>query len=257
MATIATEPTSASGGILSCRVNGSDVEIPLDESGLTLLDVLRDKLGITSPKNGCEPQAQCGCCTVLMDGKPVLSCALKAEKAEGKTITTLEGLDEEHRQQIAESFVRCGGVQCGFCIPGMAMRGVRLCGDGTEPSREEIANSLSRTCAAAPATRRSSTASNNTPSCGAARRCRNCRPRTKSGKVGTSLPRYTGHDAVLGDCKYIDDITVPGMLYGARRVHRSSAGDRAGNRRRRRRWRCPACIASSPPPTCRASATSA
>ena len=107
---------------------------------LTLLDVLRDFLGITSPKNGCQPQAQCGCCTVLMDGKPVLSCALAPTKAEGKSITTLEGLDEEHRQQIAESFVRCGGVQCGFCIPGMAMRAVGLCEKNPTPSRDEIAN---------------------------------------------------------------------------------------------------------------------
>ena len=68
-----------------------------------------------------------------MDGKPVLSCALSPAKAEGKTITTLEGLDEEHRQQISESFVRCGGVQCGFCIPGMAMRGVGAVRQNAEP----------------------------------------------------------------------------------------------------------------------------
>jgi aldehyde oxidoreductase len=133
---------SASGGVLSCRVNDQDVEVQLTESGWTLLDVLRDQLGITSPKNGCQPQAQCGCCTVLMDGKPVLSCALKAEKAAGKSITTLEGLDEEHRGQLSESFVRCGGVQCGFCIPGMAMRAVGLCSNGQEPSRDEIALAL-------------------------------------------------------------------------------------------------------------------
>jgi xanthine dehydrogenase molybdenum-binding subunit len=216
MATVVSEPISAgAGGTLSCRVNGSDVEISLDESGLTLLDVLRDKLGITSPKNGCSPQAQCGCCTVLMDGKAVLSCALKAEKGEGKTITTLEGLDEEHRQQIAESFVRCGGVQCGFCIPGMAMRGVGLCGDGKECSRDEITNALKpHLCRCTGYTqivdsieqyaklRRGETL----PVLTAA---------DKSGKVGTSLLRYSGHDAVLGDRKFIDDMTVPGMLYGA------------------------------------------
>ena len=142
MATIASIATSAHGGVLSCRVNDRDVEFSLPESGWTLLDFLRDGLGITSPKDGCQPQAQCGCCTVLMDGKPVLSCALKAEKAEGKSITTLEGLDETHRQQIAESFVRCGGVQCGFCIPGIAMRAVGLCSNGHVPSRDEIAQAL-------------------------------------------------------------------------------------------------------------------
>ena len=128
---------------LSCRVNGSDVEVEIpDHEELTLLDVLRDHLGITSPKNGCAPQAQCGCCTILLDGKATLSCAIKPAKAVGKEITTLEGLDEEHRQQIADSFVRCGGVQCGFCIPGMAMRGVGLCDKNPNPTREEIINSL-------------------------------------------------------------------------------------------------------------------
>ncbi|HEY3394998.1 MAG TPA: 2Fe-2S iron-sulfur cluster-binding protein, partial [Lacipirellulaceae bacterium] len=128
---------------LSCRVNGEAVQLNLpDDSELTLLDVLRDFLGITSPKNGCQPQAQCGCCTVLMDGKPVLACALAPAKAEGKSITTLEGLDDEHRQQIAESFVRCGGVQCGFCIPGMAMRAIGLCEKNAAPTRGEIAAAL-------------------------------------------------------------------------------------------------------------------
>src|SRR4029453_12981022 len=102
-----TEPTSTIRQ-LSCQVNGEPIQLDVpDEDGLTLLDVLRDFLGITSPKNGCQPQAQCGCCTVLMDGKPILSCALTPEKADGKTIATLEGLDDEHRQQISESFVKC------------------------------------------------------------------------------------------------------------------------------------------------------
>ena len=128
---------------LSSTVNGEPVQLDLPAGDyVTLLDVLRDVLGITSPKNSCQPQAQCGCCTVLMDGKAVLSCALSPEKAEGKAITTLEGLDDEHRKQISESFVRCGGVQCGFCIPGMAMRAVGLCEKSINPSREEIAGAL-------------------------------------------------------------------------------------------------------------------
>ena len=229
---------------LSCQVNGEQVQLDLpNEDGLTLLDVLRDFLGITSPKNGCQPQAQCGCCTVLMDGKPVLSCALSPAKAEGKSITTLEGLDEEHRQQISESFVRCGGVQCGFCIPGMAMRGVGLCDKNAEPEpRRDRDWRSSRICAAARATRRSSTASSNTPSCAAANRCRSRSAADKSGRIGTDLPRYTGHDAVLGDRKFIDDMVVPNMLYGAVRltdhprakVLRIDATPRAGAR-----WRPP------------------
>ncbi|MEX2092653.1 MAG: 2Fe-2S iron-sulfur cluster-binding protein, partial [Pirellulales bacterium] len=218
MASITSQATSVSGGVLSCRVNDQDVEIPLAEPGWTLLDVLRDGLGITSPKNGCQPQAQCGCCTVLMEGKAVLACAIKAEKAEGKSVTTLEGLDEEHRQQIAESFVRCGGVQCGFCIPGMAMRAVGLCSNGHEPSRDEIAQSLK------PHLCRCTGYQQIVDSVELYSKVRHGEPlpelsaSDRSGKVGTSLPRYTGHDAVLGDRKFIDDMTVPGMLYGALRL---------------------------------------
>ena len=126
----------------SCTVNGAPVEVELPADELTLLDVIRDHLGITSPKNGCQPQAQCGCCTVLLDGKPVLACALRPDRAIGKELITLEGLDEAHRQQIASAFVQCGGVQCGFCIPGFAMRAVGLCQQSPRPSRDEITTSL-------------------------------------------------------------------------------------------------------------------
>jgi CO/xanthine dehydrogenase Mo-binding subunit/aerobic-type carbon monoxide dehydrogenase small subunit (CoxS/CutS family) len=204
---------------LSCQVNGEQVELDLpDEVGLTLLDVLRDFLGITSPKNGCQPQAQCGCCTVLMDGKPVLSCAIAPAKAEGKSITTLEGLDEEHRQQIADSFVRCGGVQCGFCIPGMAMRGVALCEKNPQPTREEIATALKpHLCRCTGYAQ----IVDSVEMYGGLRRGEVLPEPTaadRSGRVGTDLPRYTGHDAVLGDRKFIDDMTLPGMLYGAIRL---------------------------------------
>ena len=212
---IATE----SSHLLSCRVNGSDIELRIPEDDdLTLLDVLRDFLGITSPKNGCQPQAQCGCCTVLLDDKPVLSCALKPAKAEGKSIITLEGLDDAQRQQIAQSFVQCGGVQCGFCIPGMAMRGVGLCNQKPEPSRDEIAASLK------PHLCRCTGYAQIVESIEEYARLRRGEPATPpspadhSGKVGTSLPRYTGHDAVLGDRKFIDDMVVPGMLFGALRL---------------------------------------
>ena len=208
-----------SSHLLSCFVNGNAVELRLPEDdGLTLLDVLRDYLGITSPKNGCQPQAQCGCCTVLVDDKPVLSCALKPAKVEGKSITTLEGLDEEHRQQIANSFVQCGGVQCGFCIPGFAMRAVGMCQKNPEPSREEIATGLkAHLC-------RCTGYAQIVDSVEEYARVRRggephaVSPEDASGKVGTSLPRYTGHDAVLGDRDFVDDMTVPSMLFGALRL---------------------------------------
>lgn len=148
----------------------------------------------------------------------MLACALKPSKVQGKTITTLEGLDDEHRKQISESFVQCGGVQCGFCIPGMAMRAVGLCQNNTEPSRDEITKSLK------PHLCRCTGYAQIVDSVEQYSRVRqgeapaDASPESLSGKVGTSLPRYTGHDAVLGDRKFIDDMTVPGMLYGAPRL---------------------------------------
>ena len=85
---------------------------------------------------------QCGCCTVLVDGKPRLSCTMKATLAAGKSVTTLEGLPEETRKEIADCFVHAGGVQCGFCIPGFAMRAEALLGRNACPSREEIAKDM-------------------------------------------------------------------------------------------------------------------
>lgn len=212
---ILTEPSQQ----FSCRLNGNEVQVELDsDHELTLLDVLRDKLGVTSPKNGCQPQAQCGCCTVLMDGKPVLSCALKPAKAEGKEITTLEGLDEEHRQQIADSFVQCGGVQCGFCIPGIAMRAVGLCDKKPEPTRDEITTALK------PHLCRCTGYAQIVDSIDQYAKLRRGEEKLVvaeedcTGKVGTNLKRYAGHEAVLGDRKFVDDMKVPGMLFGALRL---------------------------------------
>ncbi len=212
-----------SSHMLSCHVNGNEVSVDLPgdsdtDSGWTLLDLLRDKLGITSPKNGCQPQAQCGCCTVLVDGKAVLSCALKAEKMQGKSITTLEGLDDQHRRQISESFVRCGGVQCGFCIPGFAMRGVALCEKNPEPTRDEITQAIKPHLCRCTGYKQ---IVDSIEMYGKARRGEAWPEPSEcdtSGKVGTSLARFTGHDAVLGARPYVDDMTVPGMLYGALRL---------------------------------------
>ena len=204
---------------LSCRVNGEPVLVDLpDDADITLLDVLRDQLGITSPKNGCQPQAQCGCCTVLLDGKPVLSCALAPEKAAGKTITTLEGLDDEHRRQIAESFVRCGGVQCGFCIPGIAMRAVGLCERKAAPTRDEITTALKPHLCRCTGYTQIIDSVEQYSKLRRGEQLPELSAEDQSGRVGTDLPRYTGHDAVLGDRKFIDDMTLPGLLYGAVRL---------------------------------------
>src|SRR5512141_2558953 len=122
---------------VSFTLNGRAVTIAT-EPDRSLLSVLREEFGITSPKNGCEPMGQCGCCTVLIDGEPRLSCALKIGHAQGWKIQTLEGVAAEIRDQLAASFQQAGGCQCGFCIPGIALRAVALVREDPRPTRARI-----------------------------------------------------------------------------------------------------------------------
>ena len=101
-------------------LNGTPVSVRRDHPHL--LAALREELDVTSPKDGCSPSGQCGCCTVLVDGKAVVSCNLGLEKVAGKDVVTLEGVDADERQRFSDAFAACGGLQCGFCIPGIVMR---------------------------------------------------------------------------------------------------------------------------------------
>ena len=102
------------------RVDGRDAEVPDD--GASLLEALRDRLGLRSPKDGCSPQGQCGCCTVLVDGAPRVACVTPVRRVAGREVTTLDGLPEADRQSWADAFTACGASQCGFCTPGIIMR---------------------------------------------------------------------------------------------------------------------------------------
>ena len=105
---------------LEFTVDGRHVEVPDD--GASLMEVLRDRLGIRSVKDGCSPQGQCGCCTVWVDGKPRVSCVTPARRVAGRTITTLGGLPVETRAAWGDAFCAAGASQCGFCTPGIIMR---------------------------------------------------------------------------------------------------------------------------------------
>jgi xanthine dehydrogenase small subunit len=101
-------------------VDGRDVEVPDD--GDSLLDVLRERLGLRTLKDGCSPQGQCGCCTVLVDGQPRVACVTPARRVRGRAITTLGGLDPTERAAWGDAFCGTGASQCGFCTPGIVMR---------------------------------------------------------------------------------------------------------------------------------------
>ncbi len=109
--------------------NGIQVEVDA-APGESLLSVLREQLGVVSPKDGCAPQGQCGCCTVLVDGDARVACVTPAVRVSGRSVTTVEGLDASVRDRLAASFVATGGSQCGFCTPGILVRAAVLVAKG-------------------------------------------------------------------------------------------------------------------------------
>src|SRR2546427_13274988 len=126
---------------ITFHLNGK-VTIASYEPGMHFLEILREECGIVSAKNGCAPEGTCGCCLVLIDGRPALSCLRKPEQLQGHEVTTLEGIPEEMRRVLGEAFVLEGGVQCGFCIPGIVVRATSLMQDGQACSREAVAKAL-------------------------------------------------------------------------------------------------------------------
>lgn len=118
-------------------INGNQYEIPI-EPQLTLLHVLREELDLTGTKYGCGI-AECGACTVLVDGKPVHSCTTLAITVREKNITTIEGLAQNgNLHPLQQAFIDCGAVQCGYCTAGMILTAKALLGETPNPSRDEV-----------------------------------------------------------------------------------------------------------------------
>ena len=123
--------------IATFTVNGKPYEVIL-ESHMTLLDVLREQVGLTGTKCGCR-NGDCGACTVLIDGKPTLSCLTLAVTAKGKDIMTIEGLAEGNTlHPIQRAFIDHGAIQCGFCTPGMILSSKALLDENPSPTKEEV-----------------------------------------------------------------------------------------------------------------------
>src|SRR6476620_2862415 len=188
-------------------LNGVPVSVRDDHPHL--LAAIREELDVTSPKDGCSPSGQCGCCTVMIDGKVQVSCQFPLARASGKSITTLEGVAAEERQRFADAFAACGGLQCGFCIPGIVMRAkAQIDKKGASLERADMARHLG------------------------AHLCR-CTGYVKvldaieavavgqtfqpelSSSVGGGGAKYEAAELTLGDRGYVDDMRVPGMLHAA------------------------------------------
>ncbi|MDD9369263.1 MAG: molybdopterin-dependent oxidoreductase [Acidimicrobiales bacterium] len=192
---------------VSFSLNGASVEVGDHPH---LLAALREELDVTSPKDGCSPTGQCGCCTVLVDGKPTVSCSLTLDRAAGTEVTTLEGLPEAERERYADVFAATGALQCGFCTPGIVMRAKYLVDKhGPALTREKAARHLG----------------------GHLCRCTGYQSildavdlLATGGEVPVALPvsgvgsrtaRYQANDLALGDKPYVDDMRVPGLLHAA------------------------------------------
>ncbi len=222
-----------------------------------LLAALRDELGLVAAKDGCAPSGQCGCCTVLVDGRARVACQVPLDRVAGAHVTTLEGLPDDERDRFAAAFARTGALQCGFCTPGIVMRvkalldrhgdaldrdqaarhlGAHLCrctgylkildavellahgAPGPDPDPTTPATQTSGTTPTTPATQASGTTPATQPT-----------PATQAtGTVGTGvgghagigarIARYQGAELTLGDKTYVADMRVPGMLRGAVRL---------------------------------------
>ena len=190
-------------------LNGNEVTVSADHPHL--LSALREELDVTSPKDGCSPSGQCGCCTVMIDGKVQVSCQYPVAKAAGREVVTLEGLPDDERTRYASAFAAHGGLQCGFCIPGIVLRAkAQIDKKGAQLSREDMSRHLGAhlcRCTGYVKILDAIEAVATGAACEA----------VPSGGVGSSGPKYEAHRLALGDRRYVDDIRVQGMLHAALR----------------------------------------
>jgi xanthine dehydrogenase molybdenum-binding subunit len=195
------------------RLNGQTV-VAEPREGQSLLELLRDDLGVRSVKDGCAPEGSCGACTVLLDGRACVSCAQPASRAAGKEVTTQEGLSADRRREWAEAFVAAGASQCGFCSPGIVMKAEALLARKPAPTRDEIARALLGNLCRCTGYVKILDA---IELVAAARRGEPLPPVDRSGRVGSRTARYRGVELALGDKPYVADLVEPGMLHGALR----------------------------------------
>ncbi len=212
-------------------LNGKETTVEYEE-GMSVLDVLREVCLIKSCKDGCSGQGFCGACTVLINGKAMMSCRQKPESIEGKEIVTIEGLRKEEQEIISKSMVKEGAIQCGFCTPGIVMRIKSFLDQNPISTREEKARAITSNLCRCTGYQRIVDAietaekhwqSKDTNISGPPRRneffgeqhgfSREFEP--KKDGVGSSAPRYRGIDMALGEKPYIADMEKENMLHGA------------------------------------------
>ena len=202
-------------------VNGQAVSVADDHPHL--LSALREELHVTSAKDGCAPQGQCGCCTVLLNGKAIQACLVSMDKASGGEVETLEHFPEDERARYAKAFAAKGALQCGFCTPGIVLRVKALIDQkGKDLDRSTIEGRLgAHLCRCTGYTKIIEAvellASGEEPEV----------PVLLAG-VGARGAKYEGQELALGDRGYVDDMLVDGMLHGALRLTDHARADILG-----------------------------
>jgi aldehyde oxidoreductase len=193
----------------------NDKPVSVDaEPGENLLQVLRGRCGLRSMKDGCAPEGSCGACTVIVDGRAVVSCAQPASRVAGRRVTTLEGLSPEARTLWADSFAATGASQCGYCSPGIVMKAQALLERDAAPSRTKIAHILAGNLCRCTGYVKVIDAIELV----AAVRRGGPRPEVdRSGGIGSRSVRYEARELALGERPFVNDLVVPGMLHGALR----------------------------------------
>jgi len=195
-------------------LNGNPKEYHGDPE-LPLLNFLREHEGIKSPKNGCAPQAACGSCTVELNGKAVLSCVIAMKKVAGGTVTTIEGLGGYRQRVFAHAFAEKGGLQCGFCIPGIVMRSNALINKNPEPGWGEVEQALTPNLCRCTGYKK--VIESVLYAAQAIRNEEEIPAPASDGRVGERLSKYQAAQLALGQHQYVDDIELEGMAYGALR----------------------------------------
>lgn len=198
--------------MITFTLNGKECIYDGDEQ-YTLMNFLRKDKGLTSVKDGCSGQSACGSCTVEIDGKAKLSCITKMGTLQGATILTMEGFPEYVKETLAIAMVNEGAVQCGFCTPGFITRTKVLLEENPNPSIEEIRKAFKHhlcRCTGYKKIEKGALAGAE-----ALRNHRKLEVRKTSGKVGIAQPKYHAMEAATGEKKFVDDLFVDGMLYGA------------------------------------------
>jgi CO/xanthine dehydrogenase Mo-binding subunit/aerobic-type carbon monoxide dehydrogenase small subunit (CoxS/CutS family) len=216
------------------------------EPGMHFLEMLREECGIVSAKNGCAPEGTCGCCAIVVDGRPALACLRKPEQMEGRDVVTLEGIPEDMREVLGQAFIHEGGVQCGFCIPGIVVRASSMLRQGCTHDREAVKQGLaghlcrctgySRILDAIQTAGEAWKNGGKLPSADPRRHSyfgedfgmsrtaafANGKNGNGNGKrnghgfgIGDSPSRYRGLEQALGERPFVDDMSVSGVLHGA------------------------------------------